>query len=124
MMINSQLFEAYLYCPTKCWLRSRTEPAAANAYAEWARAQNKAYCEGGLNRLLAIVPESERAIAPPITKNLKDANWRFAIDVPVQSHNLESRLHAVESCEIRIRKPRSTKEQGTRRACPVTRNYF
>src|SRR5262249_8574702 len=100
---QSQLFEAYLYCSSKCWLLSRTEPAAANAYAEWARAQNKAYCEGGLNRLLAIVPESERAIAPPITKNLRDANGRFAVDVPVRSHDLESRLHAVERIPLGVR---------------------
>jgi hypothetical protein len=26
MMIGSQIFEAYLKCSTKCWLRSRFEP--------------------------------------------------------------------------------------------------
>ena len=52
MIISSQIFEAYLECPTKCWLRSRAEPITGNVYAEWARAQTEAYCEGGLKRLL------------------------------------------------------------------------
>ncbi len=51
MIISSQIFEAYLECPTKCWLRSRAEPITGNVYAEWARAQNEAYCEGGLKTL-------------------------------------------------------------------------
>jgi CRISPR/Cas system-associated exonuclease Cas4 (RecB family) len=31
MIISSQVFESYLQCPTKCWLRSRTEQPAGNA---------------------------------------------------------------------------------------------
>ena len=81
MIVSSQLFEAYLECSTKCWLRSRAEPATGNFYAEWARAQNEAYFQDGLKRLLAILPESDRAIAPPIPKNPKDVTWRLAIDV-------------------------------------------
>ena len=96
MIVSSQLFEAYLECSTKCWLRSRAEPAAGNVYAEWARAQNETYCQDGLKRLLAILPESDRATAPPIPKNSKDATWRLAIDVRWRTSDLESRLHAVE----------------------------
>src|ERR1035437_3360549 len=43
MIVSSQLFEAFLECSTKCWLRSRAEPTAGNIYAEWARAQSEAY---------------------------------------------------------------------------------
>ena len=57
MVIGSPLFEAFLECPTKCWLRSRAEPNAGNVYAEWARAQNETYYEAGLKRLLAMLPE-------------------------------------------------------------------
>ena len=34
---------------------------------------------------------------------LKNAKWRFAVDVPVQSHDLESRLHAVERIPLKGR---------------------
>jgi predicted RecB family nuclease len=91
MIVSSQLFEAYLECSTKCWLRSRAEPASGNIYAEWARPQNETYLEYGLRRSFATVPESDRATAPP-----KDATWRLAIDVRWGTRELESRLHAVE----------------------------
>ena len=78
------------------WLRSRAEPATENFYAEWARAQNETYLEYGLKRSFAIVPESDRATAPPIPKNLKDVPWCLAIDVRWRMRELESRLQAVE----------------------------
>ena len=96
MIVSSQLFEAYLECATKCWLRSRAEPTAGNVYAEWARAQNEAYRQDGLNKLLAIFSEGDFAMGPLISKNSKDATWRIAIDVRLQTNDLESRLHAVE----------------------------
>jgi predicted RecB family nuclease len=96
MIVSSQLFEAYLECSTKCWLRSRAEPATGNIYAEWARLQNETYLEYGLRRSFATVPESERATAPPVPKNPKDATWCLAIDVRWGTRELESRLQAVE----------------------------
>ncbi len=96
MIVNSHLFEAFLECSTKCWLRSRAVPTAGNAYADWARAQSEAYYEGGLKRLVAMHPESKRAIAAPISKNLKDATWRVTGDIRLSAKDLESHLQAVE----------------------------
>jgi len=81
MIVSSLLFEIYLECSTKCWLRSRGEPVAGNNFAEWIRAQNETYFQDGLNRLLATLPESDRAITPRISERPEDATWRFAIDV-------------------------------------------
>ena len=72
MIISSPLFESYLQCPTKCWLRSRAEPSAGNSYAEWVGARKKTYLEDGLKRLLVNFPESDCATTPPIAKNPKD----------------------------------------------------
>jgi hypothetical protein len=58
MIVSSQLFEAYIECATKCWLRSRAEPATGNVYAEWARAQNEVYRKDALKKLLAVFPEA------------------------------------------------------------------
>ena len=60
------------------------------------RAERGPIAQDGLKRLLAMLPESDRAIAPPISKNAKDATWRIAIDVRLQTNDLESRLQAVE----------------------------
>ena len=43
MKITSAVFEAYLKCPTKCWLRATGEPASRNTYADWVQAQNATY---------------------------------------------------------------------------------
>ena len=96
MNISSQLFEAYLYCPTKCWLQSRGETVSGNMYAEWARTHKEVYYKEGLKRAFEIFPETVRAINPPISKSFKDARWRLAIDVRLQTNELESRLLHVE----------------------------
>jgi predicted RecB family nuclease len=96
MIVSTQLFEAYLDCPTKCWLRSRSEPATGNIYAEWAREQNEAYLAVGRRRLLAAVPESDRVAAPPVERNLMKATWRLAVELRLRTNNLESSLWAVE----------------------------
>jgi hypothetical protein len=96
MIVNSQLFEAYIECSTKCWLRSRAEPSAGNVYAEWVRGQNETYRQDGLKLLLASFPESECAIDPPIPENSKDANWRIAIDVCLRTKDLESPPQVIE----------------------------
>ena len=96
MTISSQIFEAYLKCSTKCWLRSRSEPGAGTIYSDWTRAQNEIQHENGLRRLLAIFPKKDRAIAPTISENPKDWTWRLATDVHIRANDLESRLQAIE----------------------------
>ena len=95
MECSSQLFGAYLKCPTKCWLWSRGETGEGNAYAEWVKGQNESYRAGGVRRLQDTVPEGELAVAPA-TENLKAGKWRLAVGVPAKVKNLESWLHAVE----------------------------
>jgi hypothetical protein len=95
MIVSSPLFEAYLECSTKCWLRSRAEPKTPNAYAEWASLQNETYYQDRIKCLLEMFPESDRVIAPSISKHAKDA-WRIATDVHLRMNGLETYLQAVE----------------------------
>jgi len=96
MIITSSLFEAYLECDTKCWLRAHAEPGKGNEYAEWARLKSEAYREDGRRRWLATFPENGRAIAPLVSVHAKDLTWRVATDMRLQANGLESRLQAVE----------------------------
>ena len=41
MKITADVFEAYLKCPTKCWLRAAGESSASSTYPEWAKTQSK-----------------------------------------------------------------------------------
>jgi predicted RecB family nuclease len=96
MKPTAELFEAYLKCPTKCWLLSQGAIGEGNAYADWVKAQNEAFHAVALRRLQEIVPENERVTAPPRGANLKVAWWRLAVDMEVSADNAVSRLDAVE----------------------------
>ena len=99
MKITPDVFEAYLKCPTKCWLRSTGEPSAGATYPEWVKAQNDTYRKTGTERLLAEPPKEEVVFSPDMG-NVKGAKWRLASGLAVQaqmdSYVLESELHAVE----------------------------
>ena len=96
MKTTPYLFEAYLKCPTKCWLRSVGEASAGNDYAEWVKTETESYRSDGIKRLMDGLPAHECVVSPPATENVKAAQWRLAVDLAAQTDNLESRLHAVE----------------------------
>src|SRR3954453_20537922 len=97
MIITSPLFEAYLDCKTKCWLRAKAERGAGNAYADWARLKGESYYEDGCKHLVAMFPENARVIAPHISMKTKTLTWRVATDVRLQTNRLESCLQAIET---------------------------
>jgi hypothetical protein len=57
MTITAGTVEAFLNCPTKCYLRSLGELGTENAYANWAQAQNESYHNGGIRRLALLAEE-------------------------------------------------------------------
>src|ERR1039458_9332923 len=85
MKITSHLFEAFLKCPTKCYLRSLRETGSGNEYAEWVCNRDETYEREAARRLQEGVPETERFVAPPATENLKTAQWQLAVDVMSQT---------------------------------------
>ena len=105
MKISSDLFDAFLKCPTKCYLRSTGQAGSGNAYAEWVREQNDANRAEATKRLVAGLQEAEVAVAPRTAEDLKAAKWRLVLDLPVQAGEMESRIHAVERVPSERRKP-------------------
>ena len=95
MKLTSALFEAFLKCSTKCYLRWTGQTGSGNAYADWVRDQNDAYQKEALQRLV-MAAEGEASIATPGAENLKTATWRLAVDLPLETETMASRLHAVE----------------------------
>src|SRR5947209_1137928 len=96
MTVTSHLFEAFLKCSTKCFLRSLNETATGNEYADWVRTQQVRYQTEGIERLRQGVTPAECVTGPPTTNYGKPASWRLAIDCLARSQNLESTIHAVE----------------------------
>src|ERR1035438_1879425 len=95
MTIAAHLLEAYIKCPSKCWLRSNGEPITDNRSTQWAQAQNEAYLASGLQRLLSEIRPEECIISPTVS-SLKTGNWRLAANVLTRTQHLESHIHAVE----------------------------
>ena len=74
MTITDDLVEAFLKCPTKCFLRSRGEAGAGNAYAAWVRIKNDVFRIEGTKRLVAEVAPDKCAIGIQAMKSLSRLN--------------------------------------------------
>ena len=82
MKITPDVFEAYLKCPTKCWLRSAGEPSAGNTYSEWVKAQNHT-CRVSVTRRFVVDSPDDEVVISPDMKNFKAAKWRLAFSLAV-----------------------------------------
>lgn len=93
-MITSKLFEAFLACPTKCYLQSIGEVAAGNDYAIWKEAQSESYRLNGIQQLLA--DQSKKTCAVPADpRNWKRESWYYALAPVVRTQDIEVTPHAV-----------------------------
>jgi hypothetical protein len=96
MIISSELFEAYLKCPTKCYLKARGETGSGNDYDEWLKNQNETFCNDGIKRLTTEAASDWFFADVAESKKLKAAKWRLAINLKAETQNLKSTIHAVE----------------------------
>src|SRR5215510_11468675 len=96
MNITSCLFEAYLKCPTKCFLLSRGEVGSGNPYADWVRSQTDSYRHGRIKELTIIAARDGRIIPAPLRKNPKMVECGYTFDFVAQVQDLESHIHIVE----------------------------
>lgn len=99
MNITSNVFEAYLKCPTKCWLRATAETPVGSSYSNWIIAHSHGYRSTETERLFAASPKEEVMHSPSIA-SIKVAKWRLASNlavlVKIDLCALESEIHAVE----------------------------
>jgi predicted RecB family nuclease len=94
--ITSDLFETYLKCPTKCFLRSLHETGTENSYANWVKAQHSSYSSKGIEHLVEGVAQDECVTGPIDSKEMWSSKWRLAIQTIARTQDLESSIHAVE----------------------------
>lgn len=96
MNITSNLFEAYLKCPTKCFLRSRGEAGAGNEYADWVRAQSEFYRNDRIKDLKSIAARDGRIMTAALTEKSKMTEREYAFDFVARTANLESYIDFIE----------------------------
>src|SRR5215471_15622160 len=95
MRLTSQLLEAYLHCPTKCWLRSVGERITDTTRVSFIHTQNESFHTAAILRLLSNAHQNECVLSPS-ADSLIAGKWRLAIRVLAQTPHLESCLHGVE----------------------------
>ena len=93
-ILSSQLFSAFLDCPTKCFLRSRHVVSDANEYAEWVRRREQVYVNNYARCLAGR--KHEVVTGDVLTGDLRTSNWQVAMDVRVNTKDLEAHLQLVE----------------------------
>jgi hypothetical protein len=94
-VITSELLEAHLACPTKCYLRSIGEVGSGNAYADWDKARGESYRREGIGRLAASSSQ-DLACGRIEASRLKKARWQLALDQVFRAEDLEASVHAVQ----------------------------
>jgi predicted RecB family nuclease len=96
MVITTQVFEAYLKCPLKCWLLFTREPGTGNTYSDWRQKSNDSYRDLGVEQLLIRVKGDEHSVSRVNNLNIKTAKWKYASYVKVKNDSLESNIHVIE----------------------------
>jgi hypothetical protein len=95
-VITSELLEAYLACPMKCYLRSSGEKCSENKFFVWYETQKESYRRVGARRLEASVPHQElirNQIAP---RNFRKAQWQLALNQVLDTDDLSATIHAIQ----------------------------
>jgi hypothetical protein len=106
MTITPSIFEVFIKCPTKCWLRFTREPPTGNTYAEWVQTETESYRAAAAKRLIANLSADE--CVPPCSsrreeahyysvETLKTAKWQFAVDIPARIELGSSRGNEAQS---------------------------
>jgi hypothetical protein len=101
MTVTSPLFEAYLKCPTKCFLKSRGEADGQNAYANWIETESETYRNNGRQHLMDRIPSGECVASSQNVGDLRAARWRFAVDFCAHAEGLSSTIHIIERVSLK-----------------------
>jgi len=94
--VSTLLFDAYLKCPTKCFLRSHAETETGNVFADWLRSQNDSYRKNGVKRLMDAVSQGEYVTSSLATGKVKTTGRGLTIDFSAVGKYVETIIHAVE----------------------------
>jgi hypothetical protein len=94
-VITSELLEAYLACPMKCYLRSSGEKCSENKFFVWYETQKESYRRVGARRLEASVPQEliRNQIAP---RDFRKAQWQLALNQVLDTDDLSASIHAIQ----------------------------
>jgi predicted RecB family nuclease len=111
MVICDTIFEAYLECPTKCWLQYNEKPGDDNVFTNFFKKQLNRYRSFGLSQLILRTNSEKCAQSPLVQEPIEKVKWLLAYDFVIAKGNCISRPDAVERV--------INKENNTARLLPI-----
>src|SRR5262249_4100748 len=96
MSITQEVFEAFLKCPTKSYLRSKNVVGAYSEFGEWQQRVQERFKQTACRQLHSTVPEDELHVGTPPLRALEDRRYHVIIDYAVDLPSIQSRLHALK----------------------------
>ena len=106
MNLTSPFLEAFLKCPTKCFLLAHKEVPTGNAFADWLRTQRETYRAAAAQCLNTNHADGKFVTGSMDLAALKSANWCLATDLPIEAEKMQSCLQALEAVPSGPCKPR------------------
>jgi len=103
-VITSELLEAYLACPMKCYLQSNGEKCSENRFAALYQTQMDSYRHAGIRRL-ETKPSQGLARGQIEPQDLKNARWQLALDQAFNMDDLSANIHAIQRVPTKGRSP-------------------
>lgn len=94
-IITTKIFEDYLNCETKAYLRAIGKAGKGNSFADWIRLQNALFGSLGMKKLAEGIPPHECLNNPPDAERLKRAKWRLAANFVARTKDLQSSIQAL-----------------------------
>ena len=100
MTITNEIFEAFLRCPTKCFLQAEGAIPTGNVYAEWVQGEVESYRVEGAKHLTKRLSAIESTNGLLDRSDFISATWRCALNSTLHSENLESHIDAIERLSL------------------------
>jgi predicted RecB family nuclease len=100
MTVTSELFEAHLKCPTKCFLKSTGETDRTNAYANWIETESRTYRTDGCQRVMDRISSGECVASSENLRDQRAIRWQFVVDLCVHAQGLSSTIHMIERLSL------------------------
>src|SRR5713226_4796305 len=105
MPITEDIFQAFLKCGTKSYLKFSGTVGFQREFSDWERNLAENYKQKCCVQLRSDFPEEERLVGASLSQDFEKNKCRLVIDCLVQAQEFQSHIHALE----RITSPGRTK---------------
>src|SRR5437868_1695929 len=96
MQITDEIFQAFLKCETKAYLKSANSDAAHPEIADWRQHVVESYKEICCARLRSAFSQDECLVGPSAPQDFENNRYRLLIDCVVQAQGFLSHIPALE----------------------------